>query len=238
MATSKLTLSRYQLINLCLISKGKKYWSAEDLLKRLEQSDIMISKRTLEMDFAAMRDDERLGFHAPIAYCYLNRGYYYTDENYSITSLNLSEEEIDSLYIVSDLIRPYENLSVLQPFGSLINKLITHHNSSLLKPEKLIIPESLLDNSFADDVLDIVDFVLLSIRKKCVLLIKLEKLDDIETNEFLFHPYYFHEFDSEWFIIGLLDAEQKLEFVKLEDIYMIASSKKEFNSFIFGPGTQ
>jgi predicted DNA-binding transcriptional regulator YafY len=75
---------RYKVINRCLKSKTKRYWSMEDFLKKLLENDLVVNLRTLRRDIYEMRYDQLLGFNAPIAFSRKNGGYYYTDESFSI----------------------------------------------------------------------------------------------------------------------------------------------------------
>lgn len=116
MPVTKQTLSRYQIINTCLRSRGKKYWSINELLEKLRDYDIEISERTLKEDFGNMRTNERLGYIAPIVWCSINRGYYYEDPTYSINPMTLTHEEIEALHTAAELLRPFEQLSLFQEF--------------------------------------------------------------------------------------------------------------------------
>lgn len=90
MPTAKSMLCRYQIINMCLSSKVKRYWSQHALIAKLADNDICVSRRTLMHDIDAMRYDQRLGYNAPIVFCKANKGFYYNQEDYSINKLDRS----------------------------------------------------------------------------------------------------------------------------------------------------
>jgi hypothetical protein len=105
MPASKNATKRYSIINRCLTSKGKKYRSTEEILRTLEENDIFISARTLRYDIEAMRFDTILGFNAPIEYCKVNKGYYYSNALYSIDTVKLNEEQLHALNFIVEVLR-------------------------------------------------------------------------------------------------------------------------------------
>ncbi len=123
MPASKNTTVRYHIINRCLTGKGKKYWSASELISKMEEQDITINTRTLRYDIEAMRFDQRLGYHAPLNYCKVNKGYFYNDPDYSIGAVNLSEEQWQSFDFVISTLHEYQGLSVMNEFQGAIDKL-------------------------------------------------------------------------------------------------------------------
>jgi predicted DNA-binding transcriptional regulator YafY len=105
MPASKNAMKRYLIINRCLTSKGKKYWSTEEILRILEENDIFISARTLRYDIEAMRFDTILGFNAPIEYCKINKGYYYSKPLYSVNTVKLTEEQLYALNLLVEVLQ-------------------------------------------------------------------------------------------------------------------------------------
>jgi predicted DNA-binding transcriptional regulator YafY len=219
---SKLTLSRYQIINTCLVSKVKKYWSLTELLERLAENDIAISSRTLELDFEAMRFDQRLGYFAPIKYCPVNRGYYYADEGYSINKINLSEEEIETLFIASDLMKPYDNLSVLKNFQSIVYKIVASVNACKLRQDGQLLPDISCDSAPKLETAEALNLLLKALREKIVvrLTFRFERNEGIETEDF--HPLHIHECNGEWYVAGMFEPD--MEFGLLE-VTLIESVK-------------
>jgi predicted DNA-binding transcriptional regulator YafY len=138
MPASKHMLSRYQVINACFLTKYKKYWSIAELLNKLEENDISISIRTLKEDIAAMRLDDTLGYHAPIEYCAMNKGYYYTDPEYSINRITLNDEEIEILLRAINMIKAYKNINALSNFQSVVEKVVGHVNRRMISAKAAV----------------------------------------------------------------------------------------------------
>ena len=96
----KAASQRYQIIDAILTNRMKKYPTKDYILDCCrEKLDKSLSKSTIEKDLKVMREDPNLGYNAPIAYCRVNNGYYYTDPEYTINKLNLSLDEWEILSI-------------------------------------------------------------------------------------------------------------------------------------------
>jgi len=57
-----------------------------------------IGKRTIAEDIRAMRNDEYLGYFAPIKYDRYKNGYYYEYPDYSIDNIPINNEELQAAY--------------------------------------------------------------------------------------------------------------------------------------------
>jgi hypothetical protein len=89
---NKNVISRMRIINSCFTDYHKRYWTVADLLDKIAKHDINVTRRTIELDLMRMRYDEGLSYFAPIAYCRINKGHYYTNESYSIPhAINTSD---------------------------------------------------------------------------------------------------------------------------------------------------
>ena len=86
MPTNKNALARYQVIDSCLTNKQKKYPKLADLQNKIDErlgigeDENGISDSTVKNDIKAMK---KL-WNAFIDYNRERRGYYYTEENFSI----------------------------------------------------------------------------------------------------------------------------------------------------------
>ena len=103
MATNKHAIIRYRVIDQCLRNlDGKWNWKslAEACANQIESSTgdkISLSERTIKGDIQAMRNDERLGYFAPIEYDRKEKSYYYSDRRYSITEAPLNKSDSKEL---------------------------------------------------------------------------------------------------------------------------------------------
>lgn len=133
MATNKHAIIRYRTIDRCLRDLDRQ-WTWKELahacseeLQSVTQQETTISERTIKYDIAAMRSDERLGYHAPIEYDRKEKSYYYTDPSYRLTESAINKTDT---ILLSDTISMIEQfMQVTKATG--INEILTKLESSL-----------------------------------------------------------------------------------------------------------
>jgi predicted DNA-binding transcriptional regulator YafY len=233
MPASKYMLSRYQVINACFLTKYKKYWSIADLLNKLEENDISISIRTLKEDIAVMRLDDTLRYHAPIEYCAINKGYYYTDPEYSINRIALNDEELEILLTAINMIKAYKNINALGNFQSIVEKVVGHVNRRMVSA-KAAVPEIESVCYIPKAINDRINSLMEAIRKKEVIKICLNDTHLYKQERELFlHPYTLSTDQEHWYIIGLRDSDHIHIFLQLDWITDVASTEKRYIPFVY-----
>jgi predicted DNA-binding transcriptional regulator YafY len=226
MPASKYAHTRYQVINSCLTSKVKKLWSSSELLHKLEEHDIAVSRRTLQTDIETMRFDERLGYYAPIAFNKLRGGFYYDKDDYSINTFSLSPEEMGALVFAREFIRPFLHLSALRKFEPLINKLMRYaHATPPSSPLQILVDEP---NFGCDPTL--VDRLLTLMHEKVACRIAVSGLATGKTEHLFFHPYWLHQVGDTWHFGGRIDngPASKIAFFPLRQLKSIVATHHEF----------
>ncbi|NUQ82482.1 MAG: WYL domain-containing protein [Bacteroidetes bacterium] len=124
MPSNKFAIIRYRIIDDLLTNKYKKYPGIDDIIaKCLEVMGIPVSKSTVEKDLNAMRFDEALGYRAPIAWHATEKGYYYTDPEYSIRSLPLQNDELEAIKFASDILSQLASTPLFRHYADIINTL-------------------------------------------------------------------------------------------------------------------
>lgn len=116
---------RYRIIDRCLRNPYKPFPTKQDLRQACEEalygsdagSDICDS--TIEKDLRAMRVE----LDAPIKYSKIDKGYYYEDEDYSIDTIPLSEDDIDAIRFASNTLMQFRDVGLFKQFGFAIDKI-------------------------------------------------------------------------------------------------------------------
>lgn len=225
MPAPKNTTLRFHIINKCLTSKGQKYWTTEEFISKIAEKDISINARTLRYDIDAMRFDQRLGYNAPIKYCKANKGYYYTDPNYSIDAINLSEEQLSSFDFVIDCLHEYQDLQVMQQFRGAIDKLAglfsqfrNPRGTSAVEYEKAPYYKGL----------DLRDQLIDAIRNKSVITIHYTTFGRSYPIKHIIHPYLLKEYKNRWYLVGLMNSKKKPITLALDRMDLIAPATAEY----------
>lgn len=104
MPQNKFAIARYRIIDALL--RRHAYVKTSAIVEQcLHRVGFRVTARTIELDIAAMRDDELLGYFAPIGYDTRLRAFYYT-EPYPGPGVLFSGREITLLHHVRTQVRP------------------------------------------------------------------------------------------------------------------------------------
>ncbi|HEY3404710.1 MAG TPA: WYL domain-containing protein [Ohtaekwangia sp.] len=195
MPVTKKVFLRYQIIHACLSSRVQRYWAGDEIIEKFAAYDLDVDVRTLERDFYMMRTSDQLGYFAPIAYCARNRGYYYTDPDFSINTFTFTLEDLDVLKKSSALLKRYRGTQVFDAFESVLKKL-----SGFLKQdtEVSIVQE---ESPVYCSGLEHYDTVLHAIHEQRVLSITLNRFN---KQPVVLHPYFLKQVKGSWHVAGYI----------------------------------
>jgi predicted DNA-binding transcriptional regulator YafY len=90
-----------------------------------------------------MRDE----LSAPVAYDALRHGYYYSEPNFSLPAMNISESDLFTICVVRTLLMQYRNTPLYEKLSSVVNKIAeslpdqTSINPSWMTDRILVFPE-------------------------------------------------------------------------------------------------
>jgi predicted DNA-binding transcriptional regulator YafY len=216
---------RYQVINQCLTRKATKYCSTEYLLEKLAEHDLNINARTLRYDLEAMRYDKSLSYFAPIVYCKINKGYYYSDPNYSIEQLKLTEKQIRALEFAANSLYEYRDLEVMGDFYGVIDKMagifrqmINPHDTSYIEYEKAPYYKGS----------ELRDPILKAIQNKEALTVTYTTHERSFAIKHVLHPYLLKEYHNSLYLIGLLHSKRKPMTLALDRINSLATASVNY----------
>lgn len=234
MAAGKNPYVRYQVINACFTNKQKRYWSIIELIRKLEDYDFIVSERTVKLDLEAMRHDSRLGFHAPIAFCRKERAYHYTDADYTINALQLSDEQLRSFSAVVDLLQQFRGSQLVKDFEAAIDKIARGvdvlrrqkvRGASIVYPERVPYYKGM---KHLDPMMAAID------GKQC-LRIAYQKFSKQKPEDRTFHPYLLKEYEGRWYVLGYSEErESELTTLALDRIEKVQEATTPYrpNTFL------
>jgi len=122
----KNALIRYRIIDKSISNKYKKFPTKRDLREACEDylygsSDgSHICDSTIEKDLFAMKMEH----DAPIKYSRIYGGYYYTEENYSLNDIPLSDKDLESICFAVNTLKQFRDVSMFKQFGQAIDKIV------------------------------------------------------------------------------------------------------------------
>lgn len=191
--------SRYRLLDERLRRKPKP--TLEDLIVHVSEAlDKTISKRTIQLDLQEMRYSQSLKFEAPIRYNRIERSYSYEREDYSISNLPVTADELHGLEFAISILDQFKQLPAIKEFEEAIMKI-----AATVKINK----ENRGENDFiqfdrpASYVgIEYVEPIVRAIREKRVLQFSYQTFGSEQVKQHLIEPYFVREFKSRFYMIG------------------------------------
>ncbi|MFK7002014.1 helix-turn-helix transcriptional regulator [Flavobacterium oreochromis] len=221
MAQNKNALIRYKTIDKCLQNKYRQ-WTLDDLIEacsnalyEYEGKETSVSKRTVQLDIQMMRSD-KLGYNAPIE-VYDKKYYHYTEEDFSITDIPLTETDINVLTETVSMLKQFKDFSLFNDVSDILQRLEDKiyaektHTQPIIHLDK---NENLKGLHFLDEIYQ-------AIVKKVVLKICYKSFKSRNENNFLFHPFILKEYNNRWFVIGKKKESQPITNLALDRIISI-----------------
>ncbi len=201
MPLNKDAVSRYKLIDQRLRNNMLPYPALEELIRYVsEKLEKAISRRTILLDLKAMREDPDLGYYAPIVYDTYHKGYYYSEEGYSINNIPVTEYELQGLEIAIGILRQFHNLSIIRQFEDAILKIAdsVSINRKRLEEEGLIH----LDTPTRFKGLEWLPEIAGAIQNREILRIRYQSFDRNKPKEYRIEPYHLREYNHRFYVFA------------------------------------
>jgi predicted DNA-binding transcriptional regulator YafY len=225
---SKSAFKRYKVIDSLLRNTMRKYPSMNDIIQAcIEKLDFEPSIETIQKDLANMKLPSPDGFDAPIKYCRLNKGYLYTDPNYSITGQTLLQDELDSIREAVEYIRMIGGSRISENFAHAAEKLLSatiegdQNRINHLPALQVMAPP--ISRGFEN-----FDLFLRASNHEIPVSFLLFSYDTRRYEHILFHPFLIKEFENRWYLVGYSENHENIQaygFDRIKEPYLL---KKHF----------
>jgi predicted DNA-binding transcriptional regulator YafY len=167
--------------------------------------------RTIHGDIADMRNNELLGFFAPIAFDINRRMYHYTDRNYSIDKLPLKEEEINSIVVAAKLLDQFRGVEIFSQFSGSVRKIAEVANIYREYDETTFRNAIEFEKAYETKGTEYISPVVDAIKNKYALNLKYKSFTSDTVNEVVVHPYLLKEYRNRWYMVGLSSRNNKIK---------------------------
>lgn len=226
---------RYRIIDNCIRNKFRPFPSMEELRSACEDAlygsddGEHISISTIEKDLFNMR----MEMDAPIKYNKREDGYYYSNANFSINDIPLSDEELESIRFATKTLMQFKDTSMFQQFGLAIDKIfdrISAPNDNIKDEEEIIQFErgfSSSGNQYLPDLLE-------AIKNKLIIHFGYESFQSGKYKNRRVLPLLLKEYRNRWYLITYdLDKTQVITYA-LERMDNLSITKEIYeNEVIF-----
>ena len=230
MAISRSAYRRYKVIDAMLRNKSRTYPSLTDIQDAcLDKLDMSPSRDTLEKDFRNMRLPEPDGFDAPIAYCRFNKGYHYTDSNFSINGVRLTENDINSIKEALELLQNIGSSRVSDSFSYALDKILISCKEEFPEGDskrKIIETESISGSRGSEYF----DTFFKACKNKIPVSFTHYSYQKRRFKAVIIHPVLLKEFDNFWYLLGYSESHKALRTFGFDRIYEPMLLNRKFNS--------
>ncbi len=228
MAISRSAYRRYKVIDSLLRNTMRPYPTIIDIQEACQQKlDISPSLDTLEKDIRNMKLPEPDGFDAPITYCRLNRGYHYTDSNFSINSVSLTDNDINSIKEAMELLQNIGGERVGDRFSYAIDKVLTSFKETFPEgnTKRKIIQTDYVPAARGFENFDI---LFSACKNKCPVSFVHYSYKKREFKSVLLHPVMLKEFENRWYVVGHSENHNGFRTFGFDRIYQPLVLKRKF----------
>lgn len=195
---------RYQLIDECIRNRAKVYPTMDDLIDYCEQKiGKSFGYSTIKKDLSDMRNDELLGYNAPIEFSKMDKGYYYSNPDYSINKIALTNNDLEKLQLALDVLHKYEDIKHIAGFADVLEKVLKTvritNNAKVKNVEQVI----QLESATAMKGMELIDEMANYIIEKQPITFDYFSYYTKKTKQHLVHPYLIKEYRNRWYVVAL-----------------------------------
>jgi predicted DNA-binding transcriptional regulator YafY len=217
MSLTKIPYLRYSIIDACLTNTMHRYPSLKHLRLECERKlDINISESSILKDINAMKNDDRLGFEAPIKYSKSNNGYYYSDPEFSIKKISLHDPEIEALKMAVDVLSAFSGTRVSENFNVAIEKVLASVHEQFPESSRKIIQT---DTAPKHKGFENFELLLSAANSKTPVNFIHYSYKNRTFKSLIVHPYILKEFQNNWYLLGYSEEHKEPRIFGLDRIY-------------------
>lgn len=233
MPLNKEAALRYKIIDDCLRNRQKPFPTMMDLQRAMEDKlGKEVSESTIQKDIKAMKEDDLLGFHAPIVFDRKYQGYNYTHADYSINKFPLNQDDVHSIEFAASLLQPLKHIELIDHFNDAAKKLlgVIDYSSSLnMEDRSRFIELQQQSHQLGSQLLKP---ILQGIFDKKRLRFTYHAYQSSKTSERLLDAYLLKQYDNRWYVIGIEAGKVKtFGLDRISDLQLTKESFKATHAF-------
>jgi len=219
MPISKSAYKRYKIIDSILRNRRDYYPTIVEIQTAIDKSlRQKPSLDTLEKDFKNMKLPDPHGFEAPIAYCRKNKGYHYTDSNFSINGVSLTEKDVSSIKEALELLQSIGSSRVSDSFNYALDKILVSCKEEFPEGDskrKIIETESVSGSRGFEHF----DTFFKACKNRIPVSFTHYSYQKRRFKAVVIHPILLKEFDNFWYLLGYSESHKALRTFGFDRIY-------------------
>ena len=228
MPINKSAFRRYKVIDMLLQNKMKRYPTMQEIIDAcLDKLKIDTSKETIQRDIARMRMSPPDGFDAPIYYNRSQNGYEYTEPNFSLFGVKLSDSDIEAIKESVEIVKLIGGSRVSEKFNTAMEKIMStlleefpSHKQHEKHLQTMVPPTSRGFEHFdlfytACIIKQPVSFIHYSYKKRLF-------------SSIIIHPSLIKEFENKWYVVGYSEKHKEVRNFGMDRIFSPITLRKQF----------
>lgn len=230
MPLNKEAVLRYAIIDRCLCNRFRLYPSMEEL-KRVCEEELgkEFSTSTIQKDIKAMKEDELLGYLAPIKFSKSHNGYYYADPEYSIRKIGLNDGEIEAIEFATGILEQFKGARVNEAFNNAIDKVLTSVTVKKAERYNGLKHAIQMENTTPLKGMEHMDKLVEAIKEKLVINFVHYSYQEKRWRVNTVHPYLLKEHRNRWYLIGYSEKHKETRMFGIDRIFEPVFTKKPFH---------
>lgn len=200
----KNALIRFRIIDRCIRNKYKQYPSKKDLREACEEAlfgsvdGANICDSTIEKDMFAMKMDH----DAPLKYSKRHLGYYYSDPEFTINNIPLTEEDLSAIKFAANTLAQFRDVEMFKQFGNAIDKIVDRVSISSNPNEKDLNHFVQFELAISTGGNEFLPFLLEAIRNSLIVHFEYASFVSGKSKKRTVVPLLLKEYRNRWYLIS------------------------------------
>ncbi|CAG5077707.1 helix-turn-helix transcriptional regulator [Parvicella tangerina] len=230
MIASKNAILRYRIIDRCIRSTAFPFPSKKELREACEeelygsQNGSHICDSTIEKDLFAMRNEH----DAPIRYSRKEKGYYYTDSEYTIDEIPLNDKDVDAIKMAANVLYQFKNSNLFQNFDFAISKILDRVNISNKIDDKEIDNFVQFEKVTSPKGGEFLEGLLTAIKQRKKVQFEYQAFKSEQRSIRRVHPYLLKEYRHRWYVIGKNEIKDRIQTFGLDRVLSLQLLEDQF----------
>ena len=229
MPINKSAYRRYQIIDKLVRNKMKRFPTMTEIIEAcLDKLKIDTSPETIQKDIAKMRESPPEGFDAPIYYDYKGKGYAYSDPDYELGGVSLTDIDIETIRESIEFIQTIGGSRISEKFNHAMEKILsTSLEFSTVNTKQAILQTM---NPPRSRGFEHFDLFYKACREKTPVSLVHYSYKKRNFSALTIHPFMIKEFENKWYVMGFSEKHNQIRTFGLDRVFDPFLLKKKIHS--------
>jgi len=227
MPINKSAYRRYQIIDKLVRNKMKRFPTMIEIIDACwEKLKIDTSPETIQKDIAKMRESPPEGFDAPIYYDYKGKGYAYSDPDYELGGVSLTDIDIETIRESIEFIQTIGGSRISEKFNHAMEKILSTSLEFSTRNTKQAILQTM--NPPISRGFEHFDLFYQACREKTPVSLVHYSYKKRNFSALTIHPFMIKEFENKWYVMGFSEKHNQIRTFGLDRVFDPFLLKKKY----------